>query len=108
MRFLTIHCRKLGVNLLKNGTDISISTVSHDLSKEFGLKSYKPAAKFHLTSAVKKRDYCLPINILFKLWKNEKQFYSLTNLPFSSLQCRRSTFKDQSVKGLMQSTPSVE
>ena len=55
MRFLTIHCRKLGVNLLKNGTDISISTVSHDLSKEFGLKSYKPAANLRLTSAVKKK-----------------------------------------------------
>ena len=45
MRSSTSICRKIRADLLKNGTDISISTVSRCLSKEFGLKSYKPAAK---------------------------------------------------------------
>ena len=36
-------------------TDISIRTVLRRLSKEFGLKSYKPAAKPRLGSAIKKK-----------------------------------------------------
>ena len=35
--------------------DISISMVSHHLSKEFSLKSYKPATKPNLTLAMKKK-----------------------------------------------------
>jgi len=38
----------------KTGTDISISKISRPVSREFNLKSYKPAAKLRLTSAMKK------------------------------------------------------
>ena len=55
MQFPTGYCRKLRVNLLKNGTGISISTVSRRLRKEFGLKCHKPAAKPCLTSTIKKK-----------------------------------------------------
>ena len=41
--------------MLKNGTDIGISTVLCHLSKEFGLKFCKPAAKQHVTSVMKKK-----------------------------------------------------
>ena len=39
----------------KNGTDLSICTISRSLSKEFGLKSYKPVAKPGIISAMKKK-----------------------------------------------------
>ena len=54
-QFPTSSCRKIRTDLLKNCTDISISTVSRHLSKEFGLNFYKPAAKPRLTSAMKKK-----------------------------------------------------
>ena len=43
------------MNLLKNASDNSISTVSCSLNKKFYLKSYKPSAKPCLTSAMKKK-----------------------------------------------------
>ena len=55
MQFPTGYCRKLRVNLLKNGTGISISTVSRRFRKEFGLKCHKPAAKPCPTSTMKKK-----------------------------------------------------
>ena len=55
MRSPTSSCREIRFNLLKNGTDISISTISRRLSKQFGLKSYKPAAKRRPPSAIKKK-----------------------------------------------------
>ena len=48
-------CKKIRSHLLLKGTNVSISTVSHQLSKEFGLKSYKPAKKTQLTSQMKKK-----------------------------------------------------
>ena len=58
MQFCSSSFCKLHANLQKNGTDFSISTVLCCLSKEFGLKSYKPAAKQRLTSDMeKKRNY---------------------------------------------------
>ena len=48
-------CKKVQANLLRHGTEVSISTISRRLSKKFGLKSYKPAAKSRLTSAMKKK-----------------------------------------------------
>ena len=55
MQSPTSSCCKMHATLLKNGTDISISMISHPLSKEFSLKSYKPAAKPRLMSAMKKK-----------------------------------------------------
>ena len=43
--------KKVQANLLRYGTEASISTISCYLSKKFGLKSYKP----RLTSAMKKK-----------------------------------------------------
>ena len=55
MQSPTSSCQKIRVNLLKNGTNINISTISCCLNKEFSLKSYTPAAKLRLTSAIKKK-----------------------------------------------------
>ena len=51
----TSSCKKVRANLLRKGTDVSISIVSRRLSKEFGLKSCKPAKKTKLTPIMKKR-----------------------------------------------------
>ena len=67
---LVLVVRKIRTNLLKNGTDISIGTVSRRLSKEFGLKSYKPAVKPRLTSAMKKKKLSFAIKHLH--WTVEK------------------------------------
>ena len=55
VRLPNSSCKKIQANLLCHGTEVSISTISRRLSKEFGLKSYKPAAKPRLTSEVKKK-----------------------------------------------------
>ena len=46
-------CKKIRFHLLLKGTNASISTISRRLSKEFDLKSYKPANKLRLTSQMK-------------------------------------------------------
>jgi len=51
----TSSCKKVQANLLQKGCVVSISTVSRRLSKEFHLKSYKPAKKPKLTTAMKKK-----------------------------------------------------
>ena len=51
----TSSCKKVHANLLRKGTDVSISTVSRRLSKEFGLKFCKPAKKPKLTPIMKKK-----------------------------------------------------
>ena len=51
----TSFCEKIKSNLFLKGTNVSISTISRQLSKEFGLKSYKPAKKPRLTSQMKKK-----------------------------------------------------
>ena len=49
MRFVgrssTSSFKKVCGNLLRKATDISVSTISRRLSKEFGLKSYKPGKR---------------------------------------------------------------
>ena len=107
MRSTISTCCKIRVNLLKNGTKISISTVSRRLSKGFDLKSYKPAEKPRLTSAMKKKRFFVPIKIFIGLWKNGDEFYFLTNLQINSLQGGRGTFKDRKFNS-MRSTSSVQ
>ena len=51
----TSFCKKIRFHLLFKGTNVSISTISCQLSKEFGLKFYKPAKKPRLTSQIKKK-----------------------------------------------------
>ena len=51
----TSSCKKIRSNLLLKGANVSISTISSRLNKEFGLKSYKPAKKPRLTSQIKKK-----------------------------------------------------
>ena len=48
-------CKKIRSFLLSKGANVSISTISRRLSKEFLLKSYKPAKKPRLTSRMKKK-----------------------------------------------------
>ena len=68
MRFTTSSCRKIRVDLLKTRTDIS--TVLCHLSKEFGFKSYEPAAKSRLTFVMKKKR--LPFANEYLHWPVEK------------------------------------
>ena len=42
-------------NFFKKGTDVSINTISRRISKEFGLKSGKPAKKSKLTFLMKRK-----------------------------------------------------
>ena len=51
----TSFCKKIRFYLLLKGTNASISTILRRLSKEFDLKSYKPANKLRLTSQMKKK-----------------------------------------------------
>ena len=48
-------CKKIRSHLLLKGANVSISTISRRLSKEFGLKSYKPSKKLQLTFQIKKK-----------------------------------------------------
>ena len=47
--------KKVRANLLRKRTDISVSTICRQLSKEFGLKSTKLAKKPELTPTMKKK-----------------------------------------------------
>jgi transposase len=49
----TSSCKKVQANLLQKGCEVSVSTVSRRLSKEFELKSYKPVKK--MTPAMRKK-----------------------------------------------------
>ena len=49
----TSSCKKIQAKMLQKGCEVSISTISRRLSKEFHLKSYKPAKKPRLTPAMK-------------------------------------------------------
>ena len=51
----TSSCKKLRANLFRKGADLSISTISRKLSKEFGFKSCKPAKKPKLTPLMKRK-----------------------------------------------------
>ena len=75
-----------------------LAQFSHYLSKEFGLKSYKPIGKPCLTSAIKKKRLSFANKHFYETLEKWEQFYSLTNLQFRSLQCKRGTFKDQMPK----------
>ena len=62
---------------------------------------YKIPAKSRLTSAVKKKRLSFANKRLHWTVEKREKFYSLTNLQFSSLQCRRGTFEDQNAKDSM-------
>lgn len=49
----TSSCKKVQSRLLQKGCELSLNTISRRLSKEFHLKSYKPAKKPKLTPAMK-------------------------------------------------------
>ena len=51
----TSFYKKIKFHLLLKGTNASIKSISRRLSKEFDLKSYKPANKLRLTSQIKKK-----------------------------------------------------
>ena len=62
------------------GAAISSSTVSRCLSKEFELKSHRPARKPHLTTVIKNKNV-----IAFELSLNGRKCCFLMNAPCSSL-----------------------
>ena len=49
----TSYCKKIQGMLLRKGCEVSISSISRRLSKEFYPKSFKPAQKPKLTAAMK-------------------------------------------------------
>ena len=100
MRSPTSFCHKLRTKLLKKGIHISISAVSRRVTKKFGLKLYKPAAKPRLTSAMKKKRVSFASKRLHWTVENGKKFYFLTNPMLSNSQYGRDTFEDQNVKDL--------
>ena len=53
VRLPTSSMKKIRAELLRIGRRISHKTVSRRLSKEFNMKSYKPAKKPRLTGAMK-------------------------------------------------------
>ena len=76
--------------------------VSHHLSKEFGLKSYKPAAK------PKKKRLSYANKHLYWTMEKLKSFILLTNLQFSNLQWGKGMFeKPNYTKDSMQSTTTI-
>ncbi len=83
-------CKKIRAALRLKGTEISLSTVSRRLSKEFGLKSRKPARKPRLTPVMKKRDWTLPDDIA-----TGRKCCSQMNRPCNSLYLARGTLGGQ-------------
>ena len=53
VRSPTSSTKKLQAALLRKGTRVTQMTISHRLSREFNLKSYKPARKPRLTPVMK-------------------------------------------------------
>lgn len=51
----TTSCNKIRAALAAKGTNVSLSTISRRLTKDFGLLSYKPARKPRLTQNMKKK-----------------------------------------------------
>lgn len=56
-KFPTISLPKLSEMVKENGINVSTSTLSRRLSKEIGLKSYRPAKKPRITPAMAKKRY---------------------------------------------------
>ena len=83
-RFPTSSCKKIKFHLLLKGTNVSISTISRRLSKEFGLKFYKPAKKPRLTSQIKKEK----IGVCQETYtsKTGRKCFCQTNPPFKNSQ----------------------
>lgn len=95
MRSPMSSCKKIRAALRLKGTEISLSTVSRRLSKEFGLKSRKPARKPRLTPVMKKRDWTLPDDIATGLSRSGRKCCSQMNRPCNSLYLARGTLGGQ-------------
>jgi len=106
MRSPTSSCLQLRANLQRKGTYIGMA--SRRLSKEFGLKSYKTAAKPRLMSARKRTRLSFANKHLY--WTVEKmaENYFLTNPQLSNSQCERGTFENQNVINAKYTTSKVK
>ena len=105
VRLPTSSMKKIRAELLRRGRRISHMTVSRRLSKEFNLKSYKPAKKTRLTAAMKAKRLQFANN--HQHWIAEqwgKCFFS-TNQSSNSLWFERGTSVDQLENVLMRDTP---
>ena len=95
VRSPTSSMKKIRAELLRRGRRISHMTVSRRLSKEFNLKSYKPAKKPRLTAAMKAK--CLQFANNHQHWTAEqwgKVLFS-DESTFNSLWFERSMSVDQ-------------
>ena len=90
----TSSCKKVRANLLKKGTDVSVSTISRRLSKEFGLKSGNPAKKTKLTPLMKRKRLEFTRDHLKLLMTGVKSCLAINPLS-SSLLFAISMFEDQ-------------
>ena len=82
MRSFTSLMKKIRAELLRRGRRISHMTVSRRLSKEFNLKSYKPAKKPRLTAAIKAKRLQFANN--YQHWTRamgKSAFFQRINLP---------------------------
>ena len=95
MRSPMSACKKIRASLRLKGTEISLSTVSRRLSKEFGLKSRKPARTPRLTTVMKKRDWTLPDDIATGLSRSGRKCWSQMNRPYNSLYLARGSLSGQ-------------
>ena len=95
--------KKFRTVLRSKGTDVSVSTVSRRLSKEFNLKSRKPSRKPRLTSAIKKKrpDFAKRhVSWTVPKWKNPM------NQRYNSSSLARDTFGGQKESASTKNTPS--
>ena len=101
----TSSMKKIKAEFMRRGRRISHMTVSRRLSKEFDMKSYKPAKKLRLTAAMKAKRLQFANN--HQHWTAEQWEKVLfpTNQPSNSLWFERGTSVDQLENVLIRDTP---
>ena len=105
MRLPTSSMKKIKAELLRRGRKVSHMTVSRRLSKEFNLKSYKPAKKPRLTPAMKAKRLQFANN--HQRWTAQEWQNVLfpTNRPSNSLRFEKVTSVDHLENVLMTDIP---
>ena len=90
--------KKTCASLRLIGTTISSNTVSGLLSKEFGLKSYRPARKRYLTRVMTKRDWTLTDFIVIGLSLSGTKCCFMMNAPCNNLYLAACTLDGNWIK----------
>ena len=105
MRSPTSSMKKIKAELLRRGRKVSHMTVSRRLSREFNLKSYKPAKKLRLTPAMKAKRLQFANNHQRWMPRNGKMCFFPTNRPSNSLRFEKVTSVDHLENVLMTDIP---